>query len=178
MSITPEGTRATLISTAWQLFANGGYESTTISSVIEALGVSKGAFYHHFQSKRALLDAVVQELTEHAVEAAVKMMELMPELNEKWSLEFDGFTMDIGIGINTGEVFLGNIGSPERMEFTVIGDAVNVASRFSDLARAGEILVTKEVVRRIGPETSLEELPPSEVKGKSSELEVFRVVKG
>lgn len=117
----------------------------------------------------------VENPTEHAVKAAVEMMKFMPRLNEHWSGEFDGFSMDIGIGINTGDVFLGNIGSPERMEFTVIGDTVNVASRFADMAKPGEILLTREARLWLSSDISLEELPPSEVKGKSGELEVYRV---
>jgi adenylate cyclase len=118
----------------------------------------------------------VENPAEHAVNAAIQMMELMPQLNKRWSERFDGFSMDIGIGINTGEVFLGNIGSPERMEFTVIGDTVNVASRFSDLAGPGEILITREVSRSLGGKIPLEEMSPSEVKGKSGELDVYRVI--
>jgi len=56
------------------------------------------------------------------------------------------FTIDMGIGINTGKVFLGGIGSPERMEFTVFGDTVNIAPRFSGIAREGQILITEEVL--------------------------------
>jgi class 3 adenylate cyclase len=112
----------------------------------------------------------------NAVQTAIEMMKHLPVLNKHWTEEF-GFSMDIGIGINTGEVFLGNIGSPERMEFTVIGDAVNVASRFSGLAKAGQILVTKETFTSLKADTiQSRELPPSEIKGKSGKLEVFEIV--
>ncbi len=109
-----------------------------------------------------------------AVNTAIQMMKRMPVLNERWMREY-GFSMDIGIGINTGEVFLGNIGSPERMEFTVIGDTVNVASRFSGLARAGQILITRDTMAQLGSGMEVIELPPSEVKGKSGKLEVFEI---
>lgn len=109
-----------------------------------------------------------------AAQAAIQMMKRMWKLNEKWKNQY-GFTMDIGIGINTGEVFLGNIGSPERMEFTVIGDTVNIASRFSGLAKAGQILITKETLSNLGPEIKYTELPPIEVKGKTGKLEVFEI---
>jgi class 3 adenylate cyclase len=118
----------------------------------------------------------VENSTECAVEAAISMMKRMPGLNEKWQREFDGFNMKIGIGINSGEVFLGNIGSPERMEFTVIGDTVNVASRFSDLAKPGQILLTQEAMELLSPDFSTQELSSSEVKGKSGILKVFEVI--
>jgi class 3 adenylate cyclase len=112
---------------------------------------------------------------QNAVTTAVEMMKRMPQLNEKWLKEY-GFSMSMGVGINTGEVFLGNIGSPERMEFTVIGDTVNVASRFSGLARAGQILVTRETRDVLGPEIQCVELPPAQVKGKAEKMEVFDIV--
>lgn len=110
-----------------------------------------------------------------AVTASIEMMKRLPFLNEQWMKKY-GFTINIGIGLNTGEVFLGNIGSPERMEFTVIGDTVNVASRFSGLAKAGQILMTKETFACLGPDIKYKELPPSEVKGKTGKLEVFEVL--
>ncbi len=112
----------------------------------------------------------------NAVQAAIQMMNRLPILNERWMREY-GFTMQIGIGINTGEVFLGNIGSPERMEFTVIGDTVNVASRFSGLARPGQVLVTRETLNRLGSaDIKCSELPLAEVKGKAEKIEVYEVI--
>ena len=111
----------------------------------------------------------------NAVQAAVQMMKQLPALNEKWMREF-GFSMDIGIGINTGEVFLGNIGSPERMEFTVIGDTVNVASRFSGLAQPRQILITRETLDFLGNDVPHKQLPASMVKGKAEKLKVFEIL--
>jgi class 3 adenylate cyclase len=113
----------------------------------------------------------------NAIRASIQMMKRMPILNEKWMREYR-FSMDIGIGNNTGEVFLGNIGSPERMEFTVIGDTVNVASRFSGMAKAGQILMTRETLTCcLGCEDiKYKELPPSEVKGKTGKMEVFEIL--
>jgi class 3 adenylate cyclase len=111
----------------------------------------------------------------NAAQAAIQMMKYMPKLNEKLG-EQHGLAMDIGIGINTGEVFLGNIGSPERMEFTVIGDAVNVASRFSGLAKPGQILITRESLASLGTDLPYRELPPTEVKGKTGKMDVFQIM--
>jgi len=117
----------------------------------------------------------VENPAKNAVAAAVAMMRRLPELNRHWETRY-AFYMNIGIGVNTGEVFLGNIGSPERMEFTVIGDVVNVASRFSGLAKPGQVLVTKETRGLLGPDVRIRAHPPASVKGKTGKLEVFEIV--
>jgi class 3 adenylate cyclase len=117
----------------------------------------------------------VENPVKNAVECAVEMIKLMPHLNSKWEEKYDGFRMEIGIGINTGDVFLGNIGSMERMEFTVIGDAVNVASRFSDRADPGQILLTESSALHLSNPDLINELDPIQVKGKSEGLRVFEV---
>jgi class 3 adenylate cyclase/CHASE2 domain-containing sensor protein len=117
----------------------------------------------------------VDNPVKNAVQCSAEMMKLMPMLNSKWEREHNGFRMDIGIGINTGDVFLGNIGSMERMEFTVIGDAVNVASRFSDRAEPGQILLTHSSAQMLGEPDLLQELEPIKIKGKSEGQRVYEV---
>ena len=74
-----------------------------------------------------------------AMQAALDMMRVLGDLNQKW-VEAGRREVQIGIGINFGEVFAGNIGSDQRLEYTVIGDAVNVASRLCSKAGPGEIV--------------------------------------
>lgn len=118
----------------------------------------------------------IKDAAASAVRAAIEMMEILPGLNERWAEEYDGFNVQIGIGITTGEVFIGNIGSPERMEYTAIGDTVNVASRFSGIARAGQIIVGSATRRDIGDEFRYKDHPPATVKGKSHKLRVYEIL--
>jgi adenylate cyclase len=113
----------------------------------------------------------------NAVSAAIHMMHQMPPLAERWQKRYGlPQTMEIGIGISTGEVYLGNVGSPERMEFTIIGNAVNVASRFCALAAPSQILITRETLDCLGPETKVKQLISKEVKGKKDIQEVFEII--
>jgi adenylate cyclase len=95
-------------------------------------------------------------------------------LNARWLSEGRP-TLEIGIGLNTGEAFAGNIGSERRLEFTVIGDVVNTASRLCKVAGPGEIIISDEMRRALGAPPVLDELPPIDLKGKSHPVPIFRV---
>ncbi len=109
-----------------------------------------------------------------AVQAAVEMQQILQVFNE--DREKNGqpplFT---GIGINTGQVTAGNMGSPKRLEFTVIGDNVNVASRLCSEAKGGEVIISQETYDRVKEHFICHELPPAKVKGKADLVKVFRV---
>lgn len=115
-----------------------------------------------------------KEDPDKAMQAAMEMMDELGKLNAKW-LEEGRPALQIGIGINHGEAFAGNIGSERRLEYTVIGDTVNTASRLCSAAGGGEILISDELRRVLSKVPKLVECPPMELKNKSQPVKVFRV---
>jgi adenylate cyclase len=113
---------------------------------------------------------------DRAMRAALEMMSVLNELNAKWEGE-GRRRVEIGIGVNFGEVFAGNIGSEQRLEYTVIGDAVNIAKRLCDKAGPGDILVSDDFRQALKAPPDLERLDAIPLKGKAKAVPVYRVTR-
>jgi adenylate cyclase len=110
----------------------------------------------------------------NAVRAALGIQQLMTELNQEGTTR--GWPdLRVGIGVNTGVVTAGNIGSPKRIDYTVIGDAVNVSSRLCSNAKPGQILISESTVAEVDGLFQLNPLEPVQLKGKSQPMPVFSV---
>ena len=111
---------------------------------------------------------------DRAVQCAIAQLAELEKLNAKWKQE--GRTeVQIGIAINFGEVFAGNIGSDRRLEYTVIGDAVNTAYRLCGKAGPNEILISEPFYQQLKKKPDVETLEPIQVKGKAKKVPVYRV---
>ena len=112
---------------------------------------------------------------ERAVRAAI---EIIKELSAMMKETTPDRRFDIRIGINTGRVVAGNIGSPKRMDYTVIGDPVNIASRLESMAKPNQILLGEETCRRVKDRFAIRKMGLKKVKGKRSEIMVYEVTGG
>jgi len=109
-----------------------------------------------------------------AMRAAVAMQQSITALNTKWAAEGRP-AIGVGIGINYGEVFAGNIGSQRRLEYTVIGDAVNVASRLCTKAGAGEVLLTEPFYQQLTTMPTVERIDAMPLRGRAQPIAIYRV---
>lgn len=115
------------------------------------------------------------DAAERAIKCGHDMLAEFDTLSRDWK-EKHGLETGLGIGVNKGEVVAGNVGSPAYMSFTIIGDAVNIASRLMQRARAGELLLSErvmEALKEAKAEVDAITLPPLTLRGRTEPIGLY-----
>ena len=128
----------------------------------------------------AIFGEPIQDLNHpvNAVKCAYEMLKKVEELQDKWLFEGKP-KIEIGIGINTGEAFVGNIGSEKRLEYTVIGDTVNLASRIEGYNKVyhTNFLVSSSTYKYISDIADVIKISDVSIRGKSKKMDIYEVLK-
>jgi class 3 adenylate cyclase/ActR/RegA family two-component response regulator len=115
-----------------------------------------------------------EDHADRAVEAARAMHAGQENVNQRWvKAELPAFRL--GIGLSTGKVAAALLGSEERLEYSIVGDSVNLAQRLQQLADGGQTVLSKPTLEAIADPPIVEELPPQQVKGRQSQVHAFRI---
>ncbi len=127
----------------------------------------------------AVFGAPVSSLnnSENAVAAALEMLESLADFNHSEASRLVGEEIGIGIGIHEGEVAVGNVGSDQWMEYTVVGETVNLTKRIEALSKdlPDSILISQNVYDCVRKRIAVEPLKPIELSGLTAELGLYRV---
>ena len=110
-----------------------------------------------------------------ATTAALEQQEKIAQIAAEWAAAGKQ-TFTVGMGLNTGEVVMGNLGSSERMNYTVIGDNVNTAARLYNVAKGGQIIISESTYNEVKDHFIVRELQPVQVKGKVLPLRNFEII--
>jgi adenylate cyclase len=113
---------------------------------------------------------------EMAINSALEMIEKLKELNSNDGFG-DGNKLNIGIGINSGEAVVGNMGSEQRFDYSVLGDAVNLASRLEGISKNYDatLVVGEDTYQSISHKYNFQKLDDVQVKGKSNKVAIYTV---
>jgi len=112
-----------------------------------------------------------------AAQAALEMMDALKVLNGKWAAGGRP-ALDIGVGLNTGEVIFGNVGTGKKMDFTAIGDGVNLASRLESANKEyhTHIIVSAATLEALGGKAQVRPLGSIVVKGKTVGVDIYELL--
>jgi adenylate cyclase len=117
---------------------------------------------------------VDDDQTDTAVHAAVEIQRSIHELNDR-RRRVGEMVLNVGCGLNSGSAVMGNMGSANRLDYTVIGDVVNLASRLCAIARPGQIIVPREMISELKNEYATIDLDSVHVKGRSQMMDICEI---
>jgi len=139
------------------------YEGTVVRLMGDAILAFFGApIAHEDDPQRAVLAGL---------DIQNDVQEYRDEVHREWGVE-----IDLRVGINTGLVVVGAMGSDLRMEYTAMGDAINLASRMEETAQPGTVQIAENTYRHVAPFFDMDDLGGIEIKGKSKTIQAFRVI--
>ena len=147
------------------------------SVIIEKILIYKGVVNKFTGDNVMAVWNAPQSQPEHAfspVKAALEAQQAIAELEQSRP---DLPKVQFGFGISTGEVFAGNVGSKGRLEYTVIGDTVNLASRICGAAPGGQVWISSETYNYVKDKFEVKELEPQYFKGKAAPVVVYQVLR-
>lgn len=128
----------------------------------------------------AIFGEPIQDINhaKNAVLCANEMLKKVDELRDKWLFEGKP-KIEIGIGINTGEAFVGNIGSEKRLEYTVIGDMVNLASRIESYNKVYKtnLLISSSTYSYVSSIADVIKISEVTIRGKSKKMDIYEVLR-
>jgi adenylate cyclase len=144
------------------VFEHGGYVDKFIGDCLMAV-------FSAPDPRPGTIDAV------EAVEAAFRQQERIIEMMTEWQAQGRQL-FTVGMGLNTGEVVMGNLGSSDRLNYTVIGDNVNTAARLYNVAKGGQTIISEATYNEVKDHFIVNELTPVFVKGKVLPLRNFELI--
>jgi len=146
-----------------------GFASTAIQAQNGIIDKYMGdAVMAHFNSP-------LLPVAEHARQAVLAAWEIRRQMHE-FNAHSGDDTLSFGIGVNTGNALAGNVGGKERMEYTLIGDAVNVSKRLQENARGGQILLGASTYALVENYVQANEIGPITIKGREMAEKVYELV--
>ncbi len=164
-------------------------EKQPVETVVSLLNeyfsaMSEVIFANHGTLDKFIGDAIMaiygaplesKENAYECVKSAIEMRNKLAQLNAQW-LSQNRPQIQVGFGINTGEAIVGNIGSERRMEYTAIGDMVNIASRVEGETESNQIFITEETYKQLGNLVTAKKLAPVKLKGKTVAVQIYEVI--
>ncbi len=116
---------------------------------------------------------------DHAVKTGIEMIRAVESLSPHWE-QMTGLPLRIGVGINTGEPVIGTMGSDDRLEYSCIGDAVNLAARLENLTKEvkGDVIISENTYRELRDRYAIRPISEVQVKGREQAVHVYAVDTG
>src|SRR5690606_14991124 len=125
----------------------------------------------------ALYNTPLRPQADHALRAVRSAAALLADLYSYHRIVPPDERLRFGIGIHTGEAVVGNVGSPERLNYTAVGDAVNLAKRLQEIAKPNQIILSHETCQALGGQAEVRELAPLRLPGRSQPIRIHELLR-